>query len=805
MEKLTDKDEICEKEQKKGGFFKNIGAKLVEAKSLAKKERVLIYDMLLFAVGFLFSRCHLAFGAYPLACAFASSLSFGVWSSLLGAVLGFLTLGRGGVIFIISAVITVFIRVIISGGGRAQDGGELFSENLLLRMCSGVIGGFVCAVYELLLYGLNENTVLYGIVMILVTPLLTFVFSGVFLGGYSVSALLFGSKNLLSLSGKSEKERYNIIFFEASAVVLIFFIARSLYDISILGVSFSYIFLSFATLLIAKRFGALRAMTAGFLGSLGVSGVFSVSFGLLGLAAGGLFGIGLGYGVIGAGVSAALWSIYSSGLIGFLSVLPEYTIAATLAVPILKRLSPESTVRENNTEESSAKDMIGTMALLYQKKYSDNLDALSVSLGDAAQLFRKEGERENLPSKEGMVKTVINAANEFCMVCPSAEYCRSENINPSVKKAQTLAEMLISGERPRASDINLDDEFCQYPDEIAAFIVRAAAKEEEENYRKKTLSDAESYEMFSMLLGQARAQDEAERTVNGFMSEKLASVIAEHGFENGACRVFGDRMLHLFIAGEDRDGDKITSEKMHRAAEDALGIRLSSIEYFRRESMVLMECSARERYTVEYSSAVMAQKEGECSGDTVGFFESENGYFHALISDGMGRGEEAARASELVLNFLRGMLGFGASYDTVMHLLNRALRCKGECSATVDLFALDRFSGEVTFLKSGAAPSYVKREDSIFRIRSKTAPLGLLSSIDTERIKVEVRPSDHIIMLSDGICQSAEESPWLLELLSKPAKENLREYAELILTEAKRNEGISDDMSVAVLRVKELI
>jgi serine phosphatase RsbU (regulator of sigma subunit) len=97
----------------------------------------------------------------------------------------------------------------------------------------------------------------------------------------------------------------------------------------------------------------------------------------------------------------------------------------------------------------------------------------------------------------------------------------------------------------------------------------------------------------------------------------------------------------------------------------------------------------------------------------------------------------------------------------------------------------------------------VKRESSIFRLRSKTAPLGLLSTIDTEKLRVEIQPDDYVIMLSDGVCQDDEESAWLLELLSKPPIPSLKDYAEYILSEAKRVMQTRDDMSVVVLKIKK--
>ena len=58
--------------------------------------------------------------------------------------------------------------------------------------------------------------------------------------------------------------------------------------------------------------------------------------------------------------------------------------------------------------------------------------------------------------------------------------------------------------------------------------------------------------------------------------------------------------------------------------------------------------------------------------------------------------------------------------------------------------------------------------------------------------------------MSDGIADSAEDAPWLLLLLGDPPKKNLKEYATLILNEAKINSKSSDDMSITVIRVDEV-
>ena len=164
----------------------------------------------------------------------------------------------------------------------------------------------------------------------------------------------------------------------------------------------------------------------------------------------------------------------------------------------------------------------------------------------------------------------------------------------------------------------------------------------------------------------------------------------------------------------------------------------------------------------------------------------------------------AKQTSSFAADFIKNAMDIGAAKETLILMLNHNIRARREeCSATIDLFELDLLNGNGVFLKSGAAPSYIKRDSSIFRIRSQTAPIGLLRSIDTEKISVEIRRGDYIFMMSDGIADSAEDAPWLLLLLGEPPKKNLTEYAEYILNEAKKNSRVQDDMSITVIRVEE--
>jgi len=194
---------------------------------------------------------------------------------------------------------------------------------------------------------------------------------------------------------------------------------------------------------------------------------------------------------------------------------------------------------------------------------------------------------------------------------------------------------------------------------------------------------------------------------------------------------------------------------------------------------------------------------GEPCGDVITSFEAD-GRYYMLISDGMGSGREAALTSSVAAMFLERMLTSGASMETSLKMLNKLIRAgERECSATIDLAEIDLKTGEAKFIKSGAAPSFVIRDGSIYRLQSKTVPIGIIRALDAEMIKFDVREGDMIVMLSDGVARSFEECPWLLDMLAtdrEVLEGEVNLAAERIVRSAAER-GAVDDITAGVIRI----
>ena len=764
-----------------------------EIKKRRESPSVILADLCVIAASFLFARCHVIFGARPLAVAFLSLLPSRVFIALIGSVLGAVSLGTAGTAYAIIYTLAVALRIITSGA--VSRDGRAFCEDLLLRICEATVIGFILGVYQLLLAGATAPSLLFALSMTLIPPLLCFALSGIFDTGVSFSEFFVGDAELLHIKGRAEREKYGLIFFQFSAAMLSLLLTLSLAEWELFGFSFAYVFAAVATLFVARRFGAIRAGAVGFISVLPLSAVHSVAFALSGIAAGAAFTFSGILGVSAGAMVIVAWSAYTGGGVGVLATLPEYAVGAALSLAFVNKTLQIDKKVNTDTPSHNAGEMVGAMTLAYRSRPSHALDSLEealIGISSAARGFENGcGVREE-------------EYRDLVLACAGAPSLCDDEITRDlcISKAPMIASRLKAGREIPPSMLGLGSA----ASELCETITEQAARLEEERYRQSLLAGKyEDYRLISKLLGESRTAEDKDRHPNPELSERLAMLFCEHGLGGGVVKVFGERKWHVIAAGDDPDGSLITSPELHSAIEHLLCTHLGKPEYFRRDKTVLMEVDSVRRFALEAASATISGSSGEVSGDVSLSFESDDDYFYALISDGMGSGELARETADFVSRFMSHALSFGGFRDTVMHLLNYIVRRRGEeCSATVDLFEVDLINGDAVFIKSGAAPSFVKRGSSIFRIRSETAPIGLMSSIDAERMRVEIKDGDYVIMLSDGVSSSPEDAPWLIELLAEDPKPTLKEYAEHILSAAVRNSRTGDDMTVLVTRIQEL-
>ncbi len=766
----------------------------------------LIKDVLVFALCFVFARFHLFFGAYPLATAYIAAAPTNVWVALLGAVFGALSLGGGGVIHAMISIIVVFLRVLISGGeSKDGEGRVMFSEPVVLRISASLIGAFIGAVYELLLGGIDGTAILYGLASCLFSAGFTFAFYGLFSADVSFFDVFFARSAVFERK-REARERYNIIFFQFAFLLLVFLVSLASAEYNIFGINLDFVFAGVVALFVAKRFGAVRGMAAGFAASLGISSSYSVAYALLGLASGLLFPLGYAYALLGGGALLAAWSAYSGGLVGFLSTLPEYAASTAIFFPFARLLSTEKKEEVREDKRRVAADMVAAMALSHRNERGGEVDKLSESVANLASSLRRFGKSEGRLSSDEVRAFLRSGFKDGCRTCPYLDDCLKITPAPCIEIIDEMTTRVYKDDRMTRSCTSLLPDYCKNREYIIDYLAEGFGVYSMNKYKSRNISSmAEEYELMAKLINEARLAEEREYSFDKEGTDALTPALVDAGLEGAVIRSYGDRKKRFIIAGEDEDGALISSRKLYDGISKITGLGTGAPEYYRKGTTALADFMAAPVYAVDFAKASLAMDGSSESGDVAISFTSEGHYFYALLSDGMGSGECARETASFVSDFLSNMLTASISEGSALGALNHIVkRRENECSATVDLFRFDLLRGEAIFVKSGAAASYVKRGDSLFRIRSESLPLGISRTVDAEKIRVECREGDLVVMLSDGITDAPDTVPWLAEFLSKPENSTLGEYADSILSLARKNSRTRDDMTVVLAKIRRI-
>lgn len=314
----------------------------------------------------------------------------------------------------------------------------------------------------------------------------------------------------------------------------------------------------------------------------------------------------------------------------------------------------------------------------------------------------------------------------------------------------------------------------------------------------------------SAVLSKAMENEESEYKADNELSERLCLTLSELGLFITGVIVYGVRKKTIYIKGKRLETLESGARDIIDSISPLLPFSLDRESYFvRRDGELAGALTLFESEKITASVVrrrVTARNEAVC-GDSVAVFKNRDGRFFALVSDGMGSGENAHLVARLCSGFVSNMLSVGRVSDELLSLLNGFLRggCRngvGECSATLDLLEIDLMNGASRLFKCGAAPSYVYRNGRLFKLRSETMPIGILREVDVKSFDMGLRRGDTVIMISDGVTGEGGECPWLFDLLSQnlPSRGPER-IAELIVKYATAK-GDGDDISVVVVAVK---
>ncbi len=711
-------------------------------------------------------------------------------------------------------------------------------EPLSLRMLSASLGGFALGLWLMIVGGFAVYDLLGFLVVILLAPLFTYLLIPCFTS--DGQALLFsrGTPDALPRRGHTyllEHFSAPVIF---SGLLLLFLctLAAKSHTISLFS---PYVTLRLApilamllTLRVTSTKGLIPGLIIAILCGLAADPMLSPAFILAALAYGALRFLSQHGAIIGGCTVALLWIILGGGVTQMVTYLPSLLLSIPLCF-VMQKLSAQFPATPSSTDRDEA---MSDFAYAMEQKtraeaHRSRLEALSGAFTSLSRIFYDLSGQLRKPKLPELRRLCDEVFDRHCARCRHRDVCDKAACHPADLLSARLSMQLYK---------KGNAELTSLPPEAVADCLHIQAIQEDIHTRYAKLTEhllksektevfAADYESMADLIKDTLDDEEEEFRCNRKAADKIFDWLTARGVTVLGVVVCGKRHCRIIVRGHHFDRSESALQELHACFEDICATRLSlpAFESEENASTTVMHLTSTAVYDTVYAGSTvpaatspetplpppLTNEKGYAAymppatcGDHIALFKSDNACFYALISDGMGSGTDASLTSDICALFLEKMLSAGNRVELSVRMLNSLIRQKNsgtgdECSATVDLMELDLMSGQAVFAKNGASPTYVVRGGKVYKLRSRTLPIGILKDSDPQLLRFRMHPGDVVVMVSDGVTGGNDECPWLIDLLSDPLPESMDHLRLKILRHALAS-GSPDDLSAIAVRVE---
>ncbi len=751
---------------------------------LSSEIKMVLTEILVFALGFILMNVRFIFGIYPFGLAYVASQRKYTPFAFCGCLLSLIFTMNMDIVYLIALCGVLGLRLICSliqkkdnhlsiTLGNAEKSSlldSLFCENIEVRVAICAFCAFGVGVYRVVYNNYSYYEIFVLILFTILSGILTY-------------ALSLNKKRELPLA-------YS---------VLCFGLLYAISDVEIFSLDVSTI-LGYALILYtSKHLGTVKAGAFGLLLGLCQSSAFTPIFSIGGLVSGLLWRVSP-YLAIMSGFALSLgYSVYVGGYTALIEVAPELLFVSLIMYPLLRfKMIP---VPEFMRENAKGIKSIDTVILESRdKRDKERLSTLTTTFESIAELIKNASEKSKAPTRVDYSALCLEACESFCHSCPKYAICWEKDINTTESNINRLGEELFT--EGAVDSFTVEEKFlhrCPNIDKIIDKINYQSKEKLIQGVKNNKLEVASyDYEQISRLLFSTQSEQIKDEYIDTHLSEKLERVCAKINFECDEIRVIGRQKKQIIATGVNIDRTKCTVDTLKSELEKALQAKISSPEFVAQGSYATMYACTENSFKAKELFDSRVKDGEEINGDSYASFDGLGAKRYVLLCDGMGSGQNANITSSMCTSFLKSILSVTGEKEIALAMLNSLIRARGlESCSTIDLLEIDLVSGKGSFVKSGAAPSYIKRGDKVFKLQSKTMPIGIMKDLDAEELSFELQSGDICIMLSDGIVETSEDNEEIMRLL-RGHKGNIDTLPGEILALAKNH---TDDRTICVAQL----
>lgn len=646
------------------------------------------------------------------------------------------------------------------------------------------------------------------------------------LNGFIIFALVFVFRNVLEVLGSPNK-RYSLTNEEVLSIAIACALTvGGLGTWTIFSISPKNVLCIIIILIFSYRTGAGNGAAIGVIvGTLisissNSSPIIIASYAFCGLLSGILRNMGKIGCCLGVLMGNAILTFYTNGSTEVLIYLYEIVISIAIFMVIPAKVMDVIVTKFDK----------GLLAKGEKKGYNtrirditvDKLNRFSHAFGEMAKTFDEISETKTITEKHDITAIFDRVADKVCKDCSLCSHCWEQNFYNTYQVMFKIVEKLDSKGWIEQEDIpQYFMERCARVEDFVKAVNNVFELFKVDMVWRNRVGESrglvsQQLRSMSKIISNLASEINTDISFKEDVENQIILELSKTGIRNTEAIVYENKYgkYEITLSYKGCGGKRNCIGSVEKVVSEVVGRKMlkdgSECGLNPKTNICTIKLVEEETFKVITGVARMSKNEKYVSGDNYTFINTGDGKYISALSDGMGTGHKACVQSKATISLIEQFMESGFDKDTTVKLINSilVLRSNDDSFATIDMSVVDLYEGEVEFVKVGAAPTFIKRSDFVEVIRTASLPAGILSDVEIELIHKKVGNGDFIIMLSDGIIDSFQNTDdsvkTVQNILQDMTSKNPQKIADDLLEEALRscqNKGPVDDMMVMVSKV----
>lgn len=452
-----------------------------------------------------------------------------------------------------------------------------------------------------------------------------------------------------------------------------------------------------------------------------------------------------------------------------------------------------------------------------QRIITERLSQFSKAFYNLSHTFERISDKKVVLDEKDVNYIIEDTGEKICQGCSMKAFCWKDYLEETYQGAYKMLDLiekkgqLTLGDIPESfgkTCINAESFACTLSFKLDLFKQNLMWKN---RFAESRSLVGEQFRAIAESIGNLSQSIEKQFYFNKEDEELIREMLHSRGIRTKEIMVLEKNSrkeeIHIYIDFSKRNTD--VEEELIKVIYDTLGIKteVEKHECSEEERYLYFKFKLSKAYGVMAGAAFYAKE--EVSGDVYSFMEVEEGKYLLALADGMGSGKLASEESTATIELLENFMDSGFKNDLAVKIINSALvlRSSDENFSTMDITLIDEYTGAAEFVKMGAATSFILRNGEVTTVKSSTLPVGLLSDIDMEVCKKQLKDGDIIIMVTDGMLQAENDllgkEDTFKHFILEADTNNPKYMAEYLIKKSRDLLGNAenDDMTIIVARI----